>query len=378
MMLRRSIPRLLVHKRFSSASAGTIQQLNAKLSPKDIPDEATVFSMIQPTGKFHLGNYLGATRAWKDLSDLQKGNQKIIFGVADLHAITIPKPDAAEFRRFRKEAIASILSVGIDPSKVSVMYQSQIPEHSQLHWLLSTFASMGSLNRMNQWKSKSNIKEVDNETIGKVKLGLFSYPVLQAADILLYRSTHVPVGDDQAQHLELTRTLAEQFNNTYNVDFFPIPTTVFTPTSKILSLNSPDKKMSKSDPNQQSVIYLTDEPDVIKTKVKKAVTDSISESFNYDPIKRPGLSNLMNIVSGIQRAPIDVVESEFQKFNNYRDVKNYVSEVIIEDLKGPREEYKKLIQDEAYLDKIINEGQGRARDLANKNVNEIMKIMGFN
>lgn len=362
-------------KRFVS----TVQNIDYKLNSQDVPSNATIFSMIQPTGKFHLGNYLGAARVWKDLCDLKQENQKLLFGVADLHAITIPKPNVEEFRNFRIEAIASILAIGVDPHKASLMYQSSIPQHSQLHWLLSTIASMGYLNRMTQWKSKSNLKEtsVDSNAIGKVKLGLFSYPVLQAADILIYKATHVPVGDDQSQHLELTRHLAEQFNSLYKINHFPLPTTILAPSKKILSLSSSEKKMSKSDPNQDSIIYLNDEPDVIARKVKKAVTDSITDHFEYDPVNRPGVSNLINIVSGIQRRSISEVEQDISKFDNYKDFKAYVTENLVEQLKEPREKFRRYMKEPNYLNSVIKRGTEEAIELAEINLKEIMKIMGF-
>lgn len=374
-MIRRSVHSLSALRRWSSS----VQHVDYKFQAQHLPKDSTVFSMVQPTGKFHLGNYLGATRVWKDFCDSKQDVQKLIFGVADLHAITMPKPNTKEFRQFRTEAIASILSVGIDPSKAIVMHQSHIPQHSQLHWILSTFASMGLLNRMTQWKSKSHIKDmdVDPETMGKVKLGLFSYPILQAADILLYKSTHVPVGDDQTQHLELTRTVAQQFNKMYNVDFFPLPTTVLAPTKKILSLTSPMKKMSKSDPNQQGIIYLNDEPSVIQSKIFKALTDNISDNFYFDPQNRPGVSNLINIISGIQRKSIEEVENDIAVFNNYRDLKKYISEIIIEDLKIPRENFKKFMKDPDYLNAVIQEGTEKAQGIAEKNIKEIMTIIGF-
>lgn len=371
-MLQRRVPAL---RRLAS----TVQTIENRIQSQDVPKNATMFSMIQPTGKFHLGNYLGAARVWKDLCDMKQDEQKLLFGVADLHAITVPKPQVEQFRQLRIEAIASILSCGIDPSKASVMYQSSIPQHSQLHWLLSTFANIGYLNRMTQWKSKSNIRDDDSDSasLGKVKLGLFSYPVLQAADILIYKATHVPVGDDQSQHLELTRHLAEQFNSFYKKEVFPLPTTILAPTRKILSLASPAKKMSKSDSNQDSVIYLNDEPEIIGKKIRKAVTDSTSDYFNYDPVNRPGVSNLMNIVSGVLRRPIEDVEKEIQQFNNFKDFKSYVTEVIVEELKEPRTLFKRYMNEPEYLEKVVKEGTEDAASIADKNIKEIMKVMGL-
>ncbi|EHN03051.1 Msw1p [Saccharomyces cerevisiae x Saccharomyces kudriavzevii VIN7] len=379
MLIRQAVLRLA-----SKRCITTVQRADYKLNSVALPSHATVFSMIQPTGCFHLGNYLGATRVWTDLCELKQPHQELIFGVADLHAITVPKPDGQMFRKFRHEAVASILAVGVDPEKASIIYQSAIPQHSELHWLLSTLASMGFLNRMTQWKSKSNIKQsgngeyqVNDSDVGKVRLGLFSYPVLQAADILLYKSTHVPVGDDQSQHLELTRHLADKFNKTYKTNFFPKPITMLAQTKKVLSLSSPEKKMSKSDPNHDSAIFLNDEPKTIQKKIKKALTDSISDRFYYDPVQRPGVSNLINIVSGIQRKSIEDVVKDVSQFDNYKDFKDFVSEVIIEELRGPRIEFEKYINEPSYLHSVVESGMRKAKEKAAKNLDDIHKIMGF-
>ncbi|CCH58743.1 hypothetical protein TBLA_0A09590 [Henningerozyma blattae CBS 6284] len=359
--------------------SSSIQNTGFRLHADDLPAEAIIFSMIQPTGKFHLGNYLGATRIWKDMCSLKKADQQLFFGVADLHAITVPKPNPKEFYRYRREAIASILASGIDPSKSSVFYQSSLPEHSQLYWLLCNFSPLGSLNRMAQWKSKANIQEVldDQEKIANVNLGLFAYPVLQAADILLYKATHVPVGDDQSPHLELTRTIATRFNKMYKTKYFPIPKTLLAPTQKILSLTNPAKKMSKSDPDQIGVLYLNDSPELISKKIKRAITDFTSDHMYYDEENRPGVSNLITIISGIQRKSIQEVEKDIEHFKNFKDFKNYVTEIIIEELKEPRLEFEKLINEPQYLDSVIEEGRVKAHEVVSKNISEIMEIMGY-
>ncbi|AMD19161.1 HBR260Cp [Eremothecium sinecaudum] len=342
-----------------------------------LPSGSTVFSMIQPSGKFHLGNYLGAISSWKALNDAKDNGGTLLFGTADLHAITTPKPSASTFRQMRKEAIASILSIGIDPKKAIVFHQSQVPQHTELHWYLSTITSMGYLNRMTQWKSKANVNANNRSEVGNVKLGLYSYPVLQAADILLYKATHVPVGEDQSQHLELTRELAEAFNKLYKAHYFPLPVTMMTPTKKVLNLLNPDKKMSKSDINQNSVIYINDEPDVIQRKIRKAVTDSISSEFKYDPVNRPGVSNLINIVSGIQKKSIADVESDISSFTSHKDLKDYVTEIIVEEFRGPRREFSRYINDPMYLEEVEASGAKRAIEIADKNLQSIKKYMGF-
>lgn len=356
----------------------SVKTTDYKLHRTDIPARSTIFSLIQPTGTFHLGNYLGAVRVWKDLCDLKQPDTKLLFGTADLHAITVPKPNTSEFRRYRQEAIASILSIGIDPTRAIVFHQSQVAQHTELHWLLSTITPMGSLNRMTQWKSKSNLKDLnDADAVGAVKLGLFSYPVLQAADILLYKSTHVPVGDDQAQHLELTRDIAQRFNTLYNREFFQLPTTILAPTKRILSLANTAKKMSKSDPNQNALIYLNDEPDVISRKIRKAVTDSVSHEFKYDPVLRPGVANLINVISGVQRKSIEDVEKDIAKYHSHQDFKNYVTEVLVEELRDPREKFMKYMKEPQYLEEITKSGAESASEIAEQNMKTIKEIMGF-
>ncbi|SCV06142.1 LANO_0H23024g1_1 [Lachancea nothofagi CBS 11611] len=356
----------------------TVKTTDYKINTTNIPENSVIFSMVQPTGRFHLGNYLGSVRVWKDLCDLKRPDCKLIFGVADLHAITIPIPNGQKLRQNRAEATASILSLGIDPSKAIIFNQSQVHQHAELHWLLSTLAPMGLLNRMTQWKSKSNLKYgADEESLGNVKLGLFSYPVLQAADILLYHSTHVPVGDDQAQHLELARTLGQSFNRMFKKEALVLPTTILAPTKRILSLLDPTSKMSKSDSNQNATIYLNEEPDSIVNKVKKAMTDSISHSFYYDPNTRPAVSNLINIVSGIQRTSISEVEKDISHFRSHSDFKKYVSEILVEALREPRENFNMYIKDPHYLEQVSKKGAEAASELAEKNLKQIKDLMGF-
>lgn len=338
-----------------------------------LPSDAVIFSMIQPTGDFHLGNYLGANKVWKQLQDEKLPSQTCLFGVADLHAITVAKLDAPKFKQLRIQAIASILALGISPEKCIVSFQSMIPEHSQLNWLLATITSMGYLNRMTQWKSKSVGMDED-----QVKLGLFAYPVLQAADILLYDSTHVPVGEDQKQHLELTRYIVRRFNKMYKGEYLVEPQTVFTPTKKVLSLTNPTKKMSKSDPDPMSRIYLTDTPERIQRKIKKCLTDSISDAFYYDPEARPGVSNLINIVSGLQNKTVAQVEEDIKHMRDYRAFKGYVSDMIIEELAPVRARYESLIKDPAYLMEVATKGSlERARPIAQRTIKRLMDRMGF-
>lgn len=340
-----------------------------------LPPDAVIFSMIQPTGPFHLGNYLGANKTWKQINDHKLSSQTCLFGVADLHAITVPQLDPLKFKQMRINAIASILSLGISPEKCIISFQSMIPEHSQLNWLLSTISSMGYLNRMTQWKSKKG-GTVDTD---KVELGLFAYPVLQAADILLYGSTHVPVGEDQSQHLELTRHIARKFNKMYG-EVFVEPQTLLTPTKRVSSLTDPTRKMSKSEgSNPMSLIYLSDPPEVIQQKIKKCFTDSISDTFYYDPVERPGVSNLINIVSGLQDKPMSqIVEEDLSTIHDYPSFKQYISDVIVEHLNPIRTRYYELVQDPGYLLEVATRGSlGKARPLAQETLGRVMATMGF-
>ena len=346
-----------------------------------IPSNSTVFSMIQPTGRIHLGNYLGAVKSWRTLSESNTDpTNKFIYGIADLHAITIPK-DPIEFKEYRYAAIASLIASGLDTSKCTLFFQSSVPEHSELNWYLTCMTSMGALNRMTQWKRKAQQLDdssiLEDNVLEKTKAGLFCYPALQAADILLYKSTHVPVGDDQSQHLELCRNIAKTFNSTYKTNVFPLPKTLLTPAKKILSLKNPKKKMSKSDPIATSCVYVTDSPEDIQLKIRKATTDSVQGSIYYDPIERPGVSNLINIVSGISNKPVDEVVKDMSDFVDHKQLKDYVTEVIISEFDDKRQLYEELMKDKAYLDTICSQGRDKAREMALVNLHQVKQIIGM-
>ncbi|KAE8842227.1 hypothetical protein PTNB85_01118 [Pyrenophora teres f. teres] len=270
-------------------------------SPPKHAEKQVIFSGIQPTGVPHLGNYLGALRQWVKLQDEASPDTTLLFSIVDLHAVTI-KQDPSELARWRKEMLASLLAVGLDPKRCIIFAQSSVKQHAELMWLLSCNASMGYLGRMTQWKSKlslpSNASPLDpSNNKDALKLGLFSYPVLQAADILLYNTTHVPVGEDQAQHLEFTRELAIGFNHMYPQEqpLLTVPQTLLSPAKRVMSLTDPTKKMSKSDPKPKSRILITDSKEEIHGKLKTALTDSI-EGISYDREKRPGVSNLIDLL----------------------------------------------------------------------------------
>ncbi|KAK6457034.1 mitochondrial tryptophanyl-tRNA synthetase [Scheffersomyces xylosifermentans] len=372
--------RVIIHgvrKSYSTTVNSTVQTLD---KIESFPENSTIFSLIQPTGNIHLGNYLGAIRGWKELSETESQGSKFIFGIADLHAITLPK-EAHKLKQFRYEAIASILAGGLNPDKCIVFHQSAVPEHTELSWYLTCITSMGSLNRMTQWKSKAQQTDsssiYEDSVLESTKAGLLCYPILQAADILIYRSTHVPVGDDQTQHLELTRGIANTFNHTYNTKFFPIPKTLLTPSKKILSLRNPGKKMSKSDPDQNSCVYVTDEPDVIAKKIRKATTDSIQGRIYYDPEERPGVSNLINVISGLTGVTVEQTVKDLEWVKDHKQFKDFVTELIVNEFKDSRELYNHLLTDLSHLDQICKEGGNKAREIASANITEVRKLIGM-
>lgn len=349
---------------------------------KKFPSGSRVFSLIQPTGRIHLGNYLGAISNWRDMSKSDNDpNTKFIFGTADLHALTTVR-DGPGLKIARNEAIASLLAAGLDADRCTIFHQSSVVEHTQLSWILLCLTSIGALNRMTQWKLKasvaSNSNITDEDIMGKTKTGILTYPVLQAADILIYKSTHVPVGDDQSQHLELTRNIAQNFNNTYKKDFFPLPKSVLTPTKKILSLRDPSKKMSKSDKDQNGSVYITETPDQISKKIRKATTDSIQGRLYYDPIERPGVSNLINIVSGLSRKPIEETVKDLEWIKDHKQLKDHVTDLIVNEFEGQRHIYDEIVKDSAYLEKIVSEGAEKARAMTAPTMREIEQLVGTN
>ncbi|RYC56847.1 hypothetical protein CHU98_g9371, partial [Xylaria longipes] len=266
---------------------------------------AVVFSGIQPTGVPHLGNYLGALRQWKRLQDIAGVEDKLIFSIVDLHAITMPQ-DAEALRYRRREMLAALLAIGLDPEKSTLFYQSSVMQHSELMWILSCTASMGYLNRMTQYKSKlladNKPGDLDEAINSRLKLGLYSYPVLQAADILVHRATHVPVGDDQRQHLEFARECVTNFNHAYSQELLVLPETITTPSPRVMSLRDPFQKMSKSSPNEKSRILITSTPRDITQRIMCALTDNLNE-VTYEPRERPGVANLLELIAQCSPEP---------------------------------------------------------------------------
>ena len=329
-----------------------------------------IFSGVQPTGNLHLGNYLGAIKNFVELNN--DNENKCVFCVVDLHAITV-KQDSKELRNNIRETVATFIASGIDPKKSIIFNQSQVTAHSEAAWILSCVARMGWLNRMTQFKEKAG---KDKE---KASVGLYSYPVLMAADILLYDSSHVPVGDDQKQHLELCRDIAQKFNNDYKVyDFFKIPEPLIQKEfSRIMSLKDGLKKMSKSELSDLSRINLTDEKDQIIMKIKKAKTDALPMPSNINDLKeRPEAKNLIGIYSSITGLSL---EKSIQNFSgkNFSKFKENLAEVLVERLTPISLEIRKLLNEKNYLDQILSDGCKKAHEIASQKVKKIHEIVGF-
>ncbi len=329
-----------------------------------------IFSGVQPTGNLHLGNYLGAIKNFVELNN-EKENE-CVFCVVDLHAIT-SKQDPKELRDNIFETVATFIASGINPKKSIIFSQSSVPAHSEVAWILSCVARMGWLNRMTQFKEKAG---KDKE---KASVGLYSYPVLMAADILLYDSTHVPVGDDQKQHLELCRDIAQKFNNDFNVDdFLKIPEPLIKKEfSRVMSLKDGSKKMSKSELSDQSRINLTDTNEEIINKIKKAKTDPLPMPTNIDELdKRLEAKNLLGIYSSLTDSTL---ENSVNKFSgmNFSEFKEQLAYELVNKISPISIEIKKLLKEKDYLNKILLEGSEKAGEIASKKVKKIHEIMGF-
>ena len=329
-----------------------------------------IFSGVQPTGNLHLGNYLGAIKNFVELQK-EKENQ-CIFCVVDLHAITV-KQDPKELKKNIRETAATFIACGIDPAKSIIFNQSMVPAHSEAAWILSCVSRIGWLNRMTQFKEKAG---KDKE---KASIGLYSYPILMAADILLYDATHVPVGDDQKQHLELCRDIAQKFNNDFDAeDFLKVPEPLIKKKfSRIMSLKDGIKKMSKSDPSDLSRINLTDNKDQILNKVRKAKTDPLPLPGEIKSlVERPEVENLLGIYSSIKNQNLENSIGEFNG-KNFSEFKEKLSEALIEKIEPISKEIKKLLNDEKYLDAILLDGSIKADKIASKKIKEIKELVGF-
>ncbi len=327
-------------------------------------DKKTLLSGIQPSGELHLGNYLGAIKNWAELSD----RFECYWFMADLHTITV-RQDPAALRRRTLTQIATYIACGLDPEKNTIFVQSHVPAHAQLGWVLDCYTMFGELSRMTQFKDKS-ARNADN-----INAGLFTYPCLMAADILLYQPDFVPVGEDQKQHVEICRDIAGRFNHIYG-EVFKVPEPYIPKTgARVMSLNQPDSKMSKSVP--EGCVLLMDSPEEIMRKFKRAVTDSDTERcVRYAPAEKPGVSNLMSIYSAVTGKSYETIEAEFEG-KGYGAFKPAVGEAVVELLRPIREETERLLADKSYLESVYRAGAERASYIAEKTLRKVYKKVGF-
>lgn len=323
-----------------------------------------VLTAAQPTGKLHLGNYLGAVKNWGELVE----NNDCFFGVADMHAITIPYVPA-DLKKNVYDCVAQFMACGLDAEKCNLFVQSSIVGHAELAWILGCICPLGQLERMTQFKDKA-AKHKD-----ALNSGLLYYPVLMASDILIYNADIIPVGEDQKQHIELTRDLAQKFNSKYS-DTFKMPEP-FIPKSgaRIMSLQSPDSKMSKSDPNQNGTLYIVDEPNILAKKIMSAVTDSGGE-VRFDPANKAGVSNLMGIMASLSGMSYTQIEDEFRG-KGYGDFKKAVADVVVEKLAPVRERYLEISADKRLIEAAVKRGNEAAQRRVNKTMAKVYRKVGF-
>ena len=322
-----------------------------------------LFSGIQPTGTLTLGNYIGALRNFKLLED----QYDCLFSVVDLHALTV-RQDPAQLRKNCLKVMSLFLAVGLDPDKSLIYFQSHVSGHAELGWILDCITYMGELSRMTQFKDKS-AKHADN-----INCGLFAYPVLMAADILLYQADLVPIGADQKQHLELCRDVAERFNAVYG-DVFTIPEGYFPKVgARVMSLQEPTRKMSKSDP-EETYIAILDKPDVIRKKLRRAVTDC-DNTVVFDPENKPGVANLMSIMSALSGRTMDEISADYNG-QGYGKFKDAVADCVISVLEPIQNEYDRISADKAYLQQVMDSGRERASAIAHKTMLKVRKKMGI-
>ncbi len=325
-----------------------------------------VFSGAQPSGELSIGNYIGALRQWVKMQD----DYDCIYSVVDLHAITV-RQDPKALYEATFNTLALYLAIGIDPDKSTVFLQSQVPEHAQLSWILNCYTQIGELSRMTQFKDKSKRYE------GNVTAGLFDYPVLMAADILLYQANLVPVGEDQLQHLELTRDIAYRFNQLYGETFVLPKGFVPKEGARVMSLQDPSKKMSKSDDNRNNVITLLEDPKSIVKKLKKAVTDSDDPPVvRYDWGNKPGVSNLLDLMSAVTGKSIEELVAQFEG-KLYGQFKAEVADAVVDLLTPIQTRYKELRQDEGYLREVFKKGAIKASERAQATLDKASKAIGF-
>ena len=323
-----------------------------------------ILSGIQSTGRLHLGNYLGAIDNWVKMQE----EYNCYYMIANLHSLTV-RNNPEELKDNTLKIIAMYIAAGLDPEKNTLFIQSQVKEHAELSWILNCYTYMGELSRMTQFKDKAG-KHEDN-----INAGLFTYPVLMASDILLYQADLVPVGDDQKQHIEITRNLAERFNKIYG-DTFVVPEPyIRKSTARIMGLQDPSKKMSKSTNNPNDVIFIDEAPEDIIKKVKKAVTDS-ENVVRYNPVEKPGISNLMGIYGALTGKNEEEIEKEFEG-QGYGKFKMAVADAIVKKLKPIQEKYNELLNNKEYLESIYSKGAENARKLASKTLEEVKRKIGI-
>ncbi len=327
-------------------------------------EKKKVLSGVQSTGRLTLGNYFGAINNWVEMQE----EYDCYYMIANLHSLTV-RNDPETLKNNTKKIIALYLAAGLDPQKNTLFIQSQVKEHAELSWILNCYTYMGELSRMTQFKDKSE-KHADN-----INAGLFTYPVLMAADILLYQADYVPVGVDQMQHLEITRDIAERFNKLYGKTFVIPEVYLGKVSSKIMGLQDPTAKMSKSATNLNDVIFLEDEPDLILKKFKKAVTDS-ENKVQYNPENKPGVSNLMQIYSSATGSTLKEIEKEFEG-SGYGDFKTKVAEAVISKLEPIQNKYNDLLNNQGYLEEIYTRGAEKARELASKTLKDVKERIGI-
>ena len=322
-----------------------------------------VFSGIQPTGNLHLGNYIGALRNFGPLQE----EYDCLYSIVDLHAITV-RQNPTQLRQNCLKLMSLYLAAGLNPDKSLIYFQSHVPAHAELAWVLNCFTYMGELSRMTQFKDKAQ-KHAEN-----INVGLFAYPTLMAADILLYQTNFVPVGNDQKQHIEITRDIAERFNAIYG-DVFTIPEPLIGKVgARIMSLSDPTRKMSKSDP-EDTFIAILDEPNVIRKKVRRAVTDS-EALVKYDVENKPGVSNLMSIYSAVTGKAFAEIENEFVG-KGYGDFKEAVADAVIAELEPIQARYRQISADKAYLNEVMTKGAERAAKLAARTMSKVRRKVGL-
>jgi len=323
-----------------------------------------IFSGIQPSGNLTIGNYLGALKNFPQFQD----EYDAIYCVVDQHSITV-RQDPEELRNHSFALLSLYLACGLDPKKATLFIQSQVPGHAQLSWVLGCYTYIGELNRMTQFKDKS-AKHAEN-----INAGLYTYPVLMAADILLYNTDMVPIGQDQKQHLELSRTIAERFNAIYGPTFKVPEPYIGKSGAKIMSLQNPEKKMSKSDDNTNNFVLITEDPDVIMKKFKKAVTDSEAE-VRYDPENKPGISNLLSIYAAVRSITVAEAEKEFAG-SRYGDFKIAVGECVRDELAPVKARYEEYMKDRRYLESVLKNGAENAAAIAEPMLKDVYEKVGF-